>query len=128
MSCRVAEHSVLYEANVNRSNKASSRTDSSAPGRNRTCDKRFRKPLLYPLSYEGGGSWQLYQGRADVEGARSGSCLGSNKDTLRNASLLAAYPDNGLPAAIAAAAELRPFVINAALRHAIVARVVRDGQ
>jgi hypothetical protein len=24
-----------------------------APGRNRTCDSRFRKPLLYPLSYEG---------------------------------------------------------------------------
>jgi hypothetical protein len=24
-----------------------------APGRNRTCDLRFRKPLLYPLSYEG---------------------------------------------------------------------------
>ena len=24
-----------------------------APGRNRTCDTRFRKPLLYPLSYEG---------------------------------------------------------------------------
>ena len=23
-----------------------------APGRNRTCDTRFRKPLLYPLSYE----------------------------------------------------------------------------
>jgi hypothetical protein len=26
-----------------------------APGRNRTCDTRFRKPLLYPLSYEGDG-------------------------------------------------------------------------
>jgi hypothetical protein len=25
----------------------------SAPGRNRTCDSRFRKPLLSPLSYEG---------------------------------------------------------------------------
>ena len=25
-----------------------------APGRIRTCDSRFRKPLLYPLSYEGG--------------------------------------------------------------------------
>ena len=24
-----------------------------APGRNRTCDTRFRKPVLYPLSYEG---------------------------------------------------------------------------
>jgi uncharacterized membrane protein YczE len=27
---------------------------SSAPGRDRTCDARFRKPTLYPLSY---GSW-----------------------------------------------------------------------
>ena len=26
----------------------------SAPGRIRTCDARFRKPTLYPLSYEGG--------------------------------------------------------------------------
>jgi hypothetical protein len=25
----------------------------SAPGRNRTSDTRFRKPVLYPLSYEG---------------------------------------------------------------------------
>ena len=24
-----------------------------APGRTRTCDLRFRKPLLYPLSYGG---------------------------------------------------------------------------
>jgi hypothetical protein len=28
--------------------------DLSAPGRTRTCDTRFRKPLLYPLSYRGG--------------------------------------------------------------------------
>ena len=27
--------------------------NSSAPGRIRTCDSWFRKPLLYPLSYEG---------------------------------------------------------------------------
>ncbi len=27
----------------------------SAPGRIRTCDTRFRKPMLYPLSYEGEG-------------------------------------------------------------------------
>ncbi len=26
---------------------------ASAPGMIRTCDQRFRKPLLYPLSYEG---------------------------------------------------------------------------
>jgi hypothetical protein len=29
--------------------------EMSAPGRNRTSDTRFRKPLLYPLSYEGRG-------------------------------------------------------------------------
>ena len=29
-------------------------TYDGAPGKNRTCDLRFRKPLLYPLSYEGG--------------------------------------------------------------------------
>jgi hypothetical protein len=28
-----------------------------APGRIRTCDARFRKPTLYPLSY-GGGGWR----------------------------------------------------------------------
>jgi hypothetical protein len=27
---------------------------ASAPGMIRTCDQWFRKPLLYPLSYEGG--------------------------------------------------------------------------
>src|SRR4051812_6229235 len=26
---------------------------TGAPGKNRTCDLRFRKPLLYPLSYGG---------------------------------------------------------------------------
>jgi hypothetical protein len=28
-------------------------TSTGALGRNRTCDTRFRKPVLYPLSYEG---------------------------------------------------------------------------
>ena len=28
--------------------------NSGAPGTTRTCDLRFRKPLLYPLSYGGG--------------------------------------------------------------------------
>ena len=27
--------------------------DCCAPGMIRTCDTRFRKPVLYPLSYEG---------------------------------------------------------------------------
>lgn len=28
----------------------------SAPGRIRTCDTGFRRAVLYPLSYEGGGT------------------------------------------------------------------------
>jgi hypothetical protein len=28
-------------------------TSQGAPGRSRTCDARFRKPTLYPLSYGG---------------------------------------------------------------------------
>lgn len=28
-----------------------------APGRIRTCDTRFRRAVLYPLSYEGMGAW-----------------------------------------------------------------------
>gem|GEM_PF-3822125 len=34
-----------------------------APGRTRTCDARFRKPTLYPLSYGGA------RGRPDAERA-----------------------------------------------------------
>ena len=30
------------------------REPSGAPGKSRTCGQRFRKALLYPLSYEGG--------------------------------------------------------------------------
>lgn len=30
--------------------------DDGAPGRIRTCDTRIRRPLLYPLSYEGTAS------------------------------------------------------------------------
>ena len=33
----------------------------SALGRNRTCDTRFRKPVLYPLSYEGGALQKTWQ-------------------------------------------------------------------
>jgi hypothetical protein len=36
-----------------RVNAEVSRRVFGAPGRNRTCDTRFRKPVLYPLSYEG---------------------------------------------------------------------------
>ena len=36
-----------------------------APGRNRTCDARFRKPTLYPLSY-GGSRWANHSAGADL--------------------------------------------------------------
>src|SRR5947207_9499451 len=42
-----------------------SRHHTGAPGRNRTCDTRFRKPLLYPLSYEGEG-WRNDGGKLAV--------------------------------------------------------------
>ena len=38
-----------------------------ALGRNRTCDLRFRKPTLYPLSYEGMAS----NGRASTDATSS---------------------------------------------------------
>src|SRR5581483_6330334 len=37
-----------------------------APGRIRTCDTRFRKPLLYPLSYEGGRGLGYLAGQAGL--------------------------------------------------------------
>src|SRR5205807_6269927 len=40
-----------------------------APGRNRTYDTRFRKPVLYPLSYEGGAC--VKRGRKPVAEPRS---------------------------------------------------------
>src|SRR5438445_10452240 len=40
-----------------------------APGRNRTYDTRFRKPVLYPLSYEGGAC--INRGRKPVAELRS---------------------------------------------------------
>jgi hypothetical protein len=40
-----------------------------APGRNRTYDTRFRKPVLYPLSYEGGAC--VKRGRKPVAELRS---------------------------------------------------------
>ncbi len=39
---------------------------TGAPGRNRTCDTWFRKPVLYPLSYRGGTS--------TVESASTSAC------------------------------------------------------
>src|SRR5438309_10517756 len=40
-----------------------------APGRNRTYDTRFRKPVLYPLSYEGGAC--VKRGRKPVAELRA---------------------------------------------------------
>ncbi len=52
-------------ARVRRPAWRSPRGEAGAPGRSRTFDPRFRKPLLYPLSYEGtgfrivpGGRWR----------------------------------------------------------------------
>src|SRR3954454_9045263 len=39
-----------------------------APERTRTSDTRFRKPMLYPLSYEGGSSWSGPPTPADLPG------------------------------------------------------------
>jgi hypothetical protein len=46
-SCRVVRSVSRRET------EGSRRGASGAPGRIRTCDTRFRKPLLSPLSYEG---------------------------------------------------------------------------
>jgi hypothetical protein len=43
----------------------------SAPGENRTCDQRFRKPLLYPLSYGGETGRRMPQLRPSTKRGRS---------------------------------------------------------
>ncbi len=43
----------LDEASVSAAQTRVLAGHKGAPGRNRTCGTRFRKPLLYPLSYEG---------------------------------------------------------------------------
>ena len=48
----VAEHKIgIYQRSC--WSKLVLLVDGGAPGRIRTCDTRFRKPMLYPLSYEG---------------------------------------------------------------------------
>jgi hypothetical protein len=47
--------------------QAEPHTSYGAPGRNRTCDTRFRKPVLYPLSYEGRGP-RARPTRAEAQG------------------------------------------------------------
>ena len=39
-----------------------------APGRTRTGDLRFRKPLLYPLSYRGAKAWHASKARESFGG------------------------------------------------------------
>jgi site-specific DNA recombinase len=46
-----------------------------APGRIRTCDTRFRKPMLYPLSYEGRPTKALVRGHEIVAESFHGSHL-----------------------------------------------------
>ena len=41
----------------------------STPGRIRTCDLRFRKPLLYPLSYRLTFAYQIYRKPAPPKAA-----------------------------------------------------------
>lgn len=44
-----------------------------APGRIRTCDTRFRRAVLYPLSYEGGAWLEVsLQPSGPYDGQRSG--------------------------------------------------------
>ena len=47
--CRAEAMATIREASGRRC--LLKRPGESTPGRNRTCDLRFRKPLLYPLSY-----------------------------------------------------------------------------
>ena len=43
-----------------------SRHRNGAPGRIRTCDARFRKPTLYPLSYGSSAVWLAREAGCDV--------------------------------------------------------------
>jgi hypothetical protein len=53
-SGRIEADIPMYGAtNKEAANEHLSAVSRSAPGRNRTSDTRFRKPLLYPLSYGG---------------------------------------------------------------------------
>jgi hypothetical protein len=51
---------------------------TSALGRIRTCDSRFRKPLLYPLSYEGGANIPA-SGRGHRQGGQTITAYASLK-------------------------------------------------
>ncbi len=53
MTSAMCIESAQIEAGIEAHNPATVE-NIGAPGRTRTCDLRFRKPLLYPLSYGGG--------------------------------------------------------------------------
>ena len=66
--------SVLSNLGVSRANRGAAR--GITPGRIRTCDRRFRKPLLYPLSYgRVEPSFRSLMGRRDRQCARQDSNL-----------------------------------------------------
>ena len=72
--------------------------NARAPGRNRTCDTRFRKPVLYPLSYEGGACMKL--GRkpaADFDHPSDPSILALGGGGLAGAWCPHARPGPGVP-------------------------------
>src|SRR5256885_13276543 len=58
----INRNSVKDQVTPDRPASPETRQHTGAPGRNRTCDTRFRKPLLYPLSYEGEG-WRNHGGK-----------------------------------------------------------------
>jgi hypothetical protein len=61
-----------------------------APGRIRTCDARFRKPTLYPLSY-GGGGWRIPGRKPTPKPCSRGAVLGRVFCWLAEAALGAAH-------------------------------------
>ncbi len=65
-----------------------------APGRIRTCDARFRKPTLYPLSYGGGGCRK--PGRNSPVDQRTTACSRCDGSREPNgASIQGGYPSLG---------------------------------
>jgi hypothetical protein len=69
----VGLHQLANQSSIGTSNPAN-RRKLNAPGMIRTCDQRFRKPLLYPLSYE--GVWNSVLSARTIIGVGSHSNLG----------------------------------------------------
>src|SRR3954452_9083351 len=60
--CGLRAYRPLFGAPTETPNKALTCRYASAPGRIRTCDTRFRKPMLYPLSYGGSSAGAARRG------------------------------------------------------------------